>query len=100
MKTGCPYSVFLISCLLSFVCRAEKATEFSTIEVNARQGKKTSITLLVPKKTDLDKFMRSRAQRRINMQLSPEDNDRMEDMTQLAYQEEFEEFWLEKKPVL
>ena len=26
--------------------------------------------------------------------------DRMEDMTQLAYQEEFEEFWLEKKPVL
>ena len=59
MKTGCPYSVFLISCLLSFVCRAEKVTEFSTVEVNARQGKKTSITLLVPEKTDLDKFMRT-----------------------------------------
>ena len=26
--------------------------------------------------------------------------DRMVDMTQLAYQDEFEEFWLEKKPVL
>ena len=24
--------------------------------------------------------------------------DRMEDLTQLAYQEEFEEFWLKKKP--
>ena len=59
MKTGCPYSVFLISCLLSFVCRAEKVTEFSTVEVKARQGKKTSITLLVPEKTDLDKFMRT-----------------------------------------
>ena len=54
-----PYSVFLISCLLSFVCRAEKVTEFSTVEVKARQGKKTSITLLVPEKTDLDKFMRT-----------------------------------------
>ena len=59
MKTRCPYSVFLISCLLSFVCRAEKVTEFSTVEVKARQGKKTSITLLVPEKTDLDKFMRT-----------------------------------------
>ena len=26
--------------------------------------------------------------------------DRMEDLTQLAYQEEFEEFWLKKDPVL
>jgi len=25
--------------------------------------------------------------------------DRMEDLTQLAYQEEFEEFWLKKEPV-
>ncbi len=57
MKILRPCSVFLISCLLSFVCRADKATEFSTVEVKARQGKKTSITLLVPKKTDLDKFM-------------------------------------------
>ena len=48
-----------ISSFLSFVCRAEKATEFSTVEVKARQGKKTSITLLVPEKTDLDKFMRT-----------------------------------------
>ena len=59
MKILCPCSVFLISCLLSFVCRADKATEFSTIEVKARQGKKTSITLLLPKKTDLDEFMSS-----------------------------------------
>ena len=50
---------FLISCLLSPVCQAEKLTEFSTVEVNARQGKKTSITLLLPQKTDLDEFMSS-----------------------------------------
>jgi hypothetical protein len=37
----------------------EKAPDQVTVEVNARQGKKTSITLLVPKKTDLDKFMSS-----------------------------------------
>ena len=59
MKIGCPSLAFLISCLLSFVCRAEKVTEFSTVEVNARQGKKTSITLLLPQKTDLDEFMSS-----------------------------------------
>lgn len=50
MKTGCPYSVFLISCLLSFVCRAEKLTEFSTVEVKDRQGKKTSYYLACPGK--------------------------------------------------
>ena len=50
---------FLISCLLSPVCQAEKLTEFSTVEVKARQGKKASITLLLPKKTDLDEFMSS-----------------------------------------
>ena len=59
MKILGPCCFFLISCLLSFVCRADKATEFSTIEVKARQGKKASITLLLPKKTDLDKFMSS-----------------------------------------
>ena len=54
-------SVFalFISFLLTFTCLGEKATEFSTVEVKARQGKKTSITLLVPEKTDLDKFMRT-----------------------------------------
>ena len=59
MKIGCPSLAFLISCLLSPVCQAEKLTEFSTVEVNARQGKKTSITLLLPQKTDLDEFMSS-----------------------------------------
>ena len=59
MKIGCPCLAFLISCLLSPVCQAEKLTEFSTVEVKARQGKKASITLLLPKKTDLDEFMSS-----------------------------------------
>jgi hypothetical protein len=59
MKIRFPSKAFLTFCLLSSVCQAEKATEFSTVEVNARQGKKALITLLLPKKTDLDKFMSS-----------------------------------------
>jgi hypothetical protein len=47
------------SLLVAFVCRAEKATEFSTIEADPGQGKKASITLLLPPKTDLDEFMSS-----------------------------------------
>jgi len=59
MKIERSIFALFISSFLSFTCLGEKTTEFSTIEVNARQGKKTSITLLVPKQTDLDKFMSS-----------------------------------------
>ena len=59
MKIERSIFALLISSFLSFTCLGEKATEFSTVEVNARQGKKASITLLLPKKTDLDKFMSS-----------------------------------------
>ena len=59
MKVNRPFPVFLAFCALGLACRAEKATEFSTVEVKARQGKKASITFLLPKKTDLDAFMSS-----------------------------------------
>ena len=59
MKVNRPFPVFLAFCALGLACRAEKATEFSTVEVKARQGKKASITFLLPQKTDLDAFMSS-----------------------------------------
>ncbi len=54
-------SVFalFISFLLTFACLGEKTPNSPSVKANASQGKKVSLTFLLPEKTDLDKFMRS-----------------------------------------
>lgn len=59
MKVERSVFALFISSFLSFTCLGEKAPDQVTVESNARQGKKVSLSFMLEQKTDLDKFMRT-----------------------------------------
>ncbi len=59
MKIERSILVLFSSFLWVLACLGEKTIKSPSVTANAKQGKKASLTFLLPEKTDLDKFMRS-----------------------------------------
>ena len=59
MNTSRFFLVLFFSHLLAVVGFAEEKIQPTTIEANARAGKKVSLTFLLPEKSDRDEFMKS-----------------------------------------